>query len=187
MELPSEIKNKFFRALTGDIAMEVFEMWVYSDTKLEKYLSSDAYMELISLSYKKGDKYELRKFLKNYIDEGELEAHKMLNLLKEAQLKTSRLPYILIELYDLYCKGYDFLQNIALQFGLAVAAPTVANSTADSWEELTIEQQNEILKSFSSKLDDCIDEAINWLETKKIIITGEQNEIGHFQYKDLRT
>jgi hypothetical protein len=26
----------------------------------------------------------------------------------------------------------------------------------------------------------------HWLNTKKIILTGEQDEIGHYEYKDLR-
>lgn len=31
------------------------------------------------------------------------------------------------------------------------------------------------------------EQVINWLETKKIILTGKQDEIGHYGFEDLRT
>lgn len=111
----------------------------------------------------------------------------MLELLNEAKQKTERLPYILIEFYDLYCKGYNFLQDLGLGIGIAVEVPGVNNISADTWEELTTEQQKELLVSFSPELENCIEQIIYWLEAKKIILTGEQDEIGHYEYKDLRT
>ena len=187
MTLSNDIKEKFFKVITGDISLEDFEQWAYSCKELENYLGSDGYLDLISLSFKKSsDKYELRKFLQKYIDNGELETYKMLKLLKKAQQKNEKLPYILIEFYDLYCKGYEFLHDLGLVFGLAVAAPTVSNSSANTWDELTKEQQNELLNSFSPELEKCIEQVIYWLETKRIILTGEQNEMEHYCYKDFR-
>ena len=92
-----------------------------------------------------------------------------------------------MEFYDLYCKGYNFLQDLGLEIGLAVEVPRVNNTTADTWDELTTEQQKELLNSFSPELEDYIEQVIYWLETKKIILTGEQDEIGHYDYEDLRT
>lgn len=43
------------------------------------------------------------------------------------------------------------------------------------------------MDSFSPELEECIEQVIYWLETKKIILTGEQDEIGHYEYEDLRT
>jgi hypothetical protein len=107
----------------------------------------------------------------------------MFELLKEAQQKNDRLPYILTEFYELYCKGYNFLQDLGIGFGLTVSAP----EPADFWEELSAEQQKEMLESFSPKLEKCIEQVIYWLETKSVILTGEQDENGRFKYNDFRT
>lgn len=185
--LSQDIKEKFYKTIKGDISLGDFEEWLYDDRELEKHLKSDDYLDLISLSFKKsGAKYELCNLLKKHIYLGEFETYKMLGLLNEAKQKTVRLPYILMEFYDLYCKGYNFFQDLGLGIGLAVEVPRVNNTTADTWDELTREQQKELLDSFSPELEECIERVIYWLETKKIILTGEQDEIGHYKYEDLR-
>lgn len=186
--LPQDIKERFYRTIKGDISLDDFEQWLYGDKELEKLLNSGDYLDLISLSFKKsGAKYELWNLLKKHINLGEFETFKMLRLLNEAKQKNKKLPYILMEFYDLYCKGYNFLQDLGLGIGLAVEVPRVNNTTAENWEELTTGQQKEILDSFSPELEECIEQVIDWLETKKIILTGEQNEIDHYGYEDLRT
>jgi hypothetical protein len=186
--LPQDIKERFYKTIKGDISLDDFEQWLYANKELEKYLNSDDYHDLISLSFKKsGAKYELWNLLKKHIYLGEFETDKMLGLLNEAKQKTERLPYVLMEFYDLYCKGYNFFQDLGIGIGLAVEVPRVNNTTADTWDELTHEQQKELLDSFSPELEECIEQVIYWLKTKKIILTGEQDEIGHYEYEDLRT
>ena len=161
---------------------------MYADKELEKFLKSNDYLDLISLSFRKiGAKYEICNLLKKHIDLGEFEKYKILGLLNEAKQKTERLPFILMEFYNLYCKGYNFFQDLGLGIGLSVEMPRVDNTTADTWDELTRDQQKELLDSFSPELEECIAKVIYWLETKKIILTGEQDEIGHYEYEDLRT
>lgn len=186
--LPKNIKEQFFKIIKGDISLLDFEQWLYDNKEIEKHLDSDDYLNLLSINFKKGGaKYELWKFLKKYIGLEEFEKYKMLELLNEAKQKTEQLPYILMEFYDLYCKGYSFFQDLGLGIGLAVEVPRVNNTTVNTWDELTTEQQKELLDSFSPELEDCIEQAINWFETKKIILTGEQNDLGHYEYQDLRT
>lgn len=186
--LPKDIKERFYQTIKGDISVDDFEQWLYADKELEKYLNADDYLDLIALNFKKsGAKYELWNLLKKHIDIGAFETWKMLGLLYEAKQKNERLPYILMEFYDLYCKGYYFLQDLGLGIGLAVEVPTVNNTATETWDELTTEQQKERLDSFSPDLEECIEQVINWLETKKIILTGKQDEIGHYGYEDLRT
>lgn len=186
--LPQDIKERFYKTIKGEISLDDFEQWLYADKELEKYLNSGDYLDLISFSFKQsGANYELWDLLKKHIDIGEFETYKMLGLLNEAKQKTKRLPYILMEFYDLYCKGYNFFQDLGLGIGLAIEVPRVNNTTADTWDELTSKQQQELLDSFSPELEECIEQVIYWLETKKIILTGEQDEIGHYEYEDLRT
>ena len=36
-------------------------------------------------------------------------------------------------------------------------------------------------------MEESIDEVIHWIETKKIILIGKQDEFGYYDYEDLRT
>jgi hypothetical protein len=185
--LPQEITSKFYKTIRGDISIDDFEQWLYMDEDLEKLLRPDDYLDLISLNFKKsGAKYELWDLLKKHIDLKEFEKYKMLELLREAKQKTSRQPDALIEIYDLCYKGYDFLQELAWEYGLLIVCPNF-NNTPETWEELTESQQKEIIDSFSPRLAKDIDKVIEWIETEKIILMGEQNKIACYYYEDLRT
>lgn len=45
----------------------------------------------------------------------------------------------------------------------------------------------EILDGFSPKLEQCIEQAIDWLENKKTILTGIQDQSGEYMYEDFRS
>ena len=60
--LTQDIKERFYKTIKGDISLDDFEQWLYADKELEKYLKTDDYLDLISLSFKRsGGKYELYK------------------------------------------------------------------------------------------------------------------------------
>jgi hypothetical protein len=91
-----------------------------------------------------------------------------------------------MEFYDLYCKGYNFLQDLGLGFGLMVEVPP-SKYSKDNWEDLREEEKQDLLNSFSPEIDVVIQRVIDWLTNKRIILTGEQDEIGHYNYQDFRT
>nr|GFC10172.1 hypothetical protein [Tanacetum cinerariifolium] len=185
--LLQSLKKLFYRVITGEIPLLDFEQWLYASPDVEPHLSADDYLALLTLNYRKsGARYELVKLLEQQLDLGEFETHKLLKLLQEACLKTPRLPFILMEFYDMYCRGYYFLQDLGLGYGLAVASPWVENTTADTWEELTSDQQAELLASFSPGLKHELDRVQRWLITGQITLTGEYDELGHHTYCDLR-
>jgi hypothetical protein len=185
--LPTDIKEFFFKTIKGDISLGEFERWVYASENLEAILDADDYLEIISLNYKmSGARHELYKILKRLIDIGEFETYKMLELLNEAKLKTERLPFVLMEFYDLYCDGYGFLQELGLVYGLRLEV-NPSQYSADNWCDLTAKEKQDLLNSFSPQLEVAIQQVIDWLTSKQIVLTGEQNEIGHYQYDDFRT
>lgn len=58
--LPHDIKERFYKTITGDISLDDFEQWLYADKELQKHLKANDYHDLISLSFKdNGGKYEL--------------------------------------------------------------------------------------------------------------------------------
>jgi hypothetical protein len=185
--LPQALRELFYRTITGEIPLVDFEQWLYASEEVERLLPADDYLALLTLNYRKsGAKYELAKLLKQHIDLGDLETYKLLKLLQEAILKTPRLPFILMAFYNLYCRGYYFLQDLGIGYGLAVDTPRVKNTTADTWDELTSTQQADLLASFSPELEHELTRVQRWLVTRQIILTGEYNELGRYTYRDLR-
>ena len=184
MNLPTDIKKTFFETLHGDISVLEFEQWLYADRQLECILTLEDYLDLISYGYK-GDrvKYGLYKLLEKHIDKGEYEKWKLIRLLHKALRRDKDLPQILMTFYDLYCKGYDFLDNLGLGYGLAVKVPY---SQADSWNELTAVQQLNLINSFYPGIENEIKKVIKWLDSGKVILTGIQDEYNYFGYIDNR-
>ena len=185
MKIPINIQNIFFDTLSGDKTILEFEEWLYSYKQLETVINSDDYLDLISFGYKSENaKYGLFKLLEKHIDQGELETKRIYRLLTKALNRDKELPEILMNFYDLYCKGYNFFDNLGLGYGLAVEVPY---SQADSWYELNIEQQQNLLNSFYPDLEIEIKKVISWLDNGKLVLTGIKDEYNHFDYIDNRT
>ncbi len=185
MTLPADIKQIFFDTLHGDTSVLEFEQWLYADKQLETILNSDDYLELISYGYKRDNaKYGLYQLLEKLIDKGEYEKYRILCLLTKALNKDKELPQILMTFYDLYCKGYNFFDNLGLGYGLAVEVPY---SQADSWDELNSEQQLNLINSFYPDIEMEIKKVISWLDNGNVVLTGIKDEYNDFQYIDNRT
>ena len=188
MTLPADIKQTFFDTLTGDKSVLEFEQWLYADKRLENILNPDDYLDLISYGYKADNsKYGLFRLLEQHIDKGELETKRVRMLLTKALNKDKDLPQILMTFYDLYCKGYNFFDNLGLGYGLAIEVPRVNNTSADTWDELNEQQQKDLLDSFYPGLDNEIKKVISWLDTEKVVLTGIKDDYNHFEYIDNRT
>lgn len=187
-KLPDYIEQKFFDIISGKIDLGEFESWVYADKEIESVLSDDVYITLISFNYKKnGAKYELLNLVSSrIIDIGEYEKLRILNLLYTAQQGDEKLPEMLRQFYDLYCRGYDFLRDLGLGYGLAIAVPP-SNYRAEIWEEMSESDRTKLLQSFYPQIRADIQRAINWVENIKIVFKGTTDENGHYEYDDLRT
>jgi len=119
--IPEYIKIIFFKILNEEIKLKEFEKWVYLQNDLDKYLTIDDYLSIIELNYSnKLANYQINKIIKNYVDYSEFEAYKILTLFDNIRNKRDNLNKNIICLYDLYCDGYGFLEEIALKYGLSV-------------------------------------------------------------------
>jgi hypothetical protein len=154
---------------------------------LEQEVSSDAYLDLVSFSYKQnGAKYELFKLLSTQVNLGEYETYKLTLLLNEAKLRNEKLPGILEKFYDLYCHGYGFLHNLGMGLGLSmVYLPD--NYSNKHWRELAKNELIELVASISIALEEELQRVLNWLRDGKIILTGELDELGYYEYIDSRS
>lgn len=165
-----------------------FEDWLYADTRLESILDVDDYLELVSYGYKEANANKgLFRLLEKHIDKAEFEKRRMLRMLTKALNRDKELPEILMSFYDLYCKGYYFLDNLGLRYGIDVETAWVKNASADSWKELTEKQQADLLNGFYPALEIELDKIISWIVHGKVILTGIKGEYDHFEYIDNRT
>lgn len=185
MTLPDEIKEIFFLTLFGDKTELEFERWLYQDKQLEHLLRPEDYLDFISHGYRNRAQtgFELVRLLEKHIHMGEYEKWRVLKLLNKALNRGTDLPGILIQFYDLYCTGYNFMSILGLQYGLAVAVPY---GYALNWESITEKEQREIIQGFYPQLETEIHKVISWLEEDQIIFTGMQDGNGHFLFVDKR-
>jgi hypothetical protein len=69
---------------------------------------------------------------------------------------------------------------LGLGYGLAVEVPY---SQADNRDDLSAEQQQELVASFYPRLDVELTKVIDWLNSGKIILTGNKEQYNHcFDY-----
>ena len=185
MEKLTEIEEYCYNLLYNNLSIKIFESWVYGSIELKGLLSDDDYLEIISINYRKEEKskYETYNILKKYIDLGKIETKRILSLLYKSLKSRNDLPIVLMEIYHLYCNGYYFFNDIGLGYGLHCVVPP-NNFKGDSWEKLTEQEKTALINSFFPDIIDDINRAIEWLENKKIILNGIENE--KYIYTDMR-
>lgn len=177
---------KFYEVLKHKISIQEFERWVYKTQELEIELPEDTYTELISLNYK--DKFaqnELERIVKPFIDNGKFEIKRISKYLKSIIDKDEKCAESIEMTYDLYCSGYDFLRRLGLTYGLLISCPPAGNYQK-SWNEITKEEQDELLDKMYPAIIADAENALRWINEGKIIIKDTVHELGNYQYDDLR-
>ncbi|MBM9518602.1 hypothetical protein JWG39_02070 [Desulforhopalus vacuolatus] len=169
-----------YRLIAGETQIEEFEQWVYSEKKLEQILTSDDYLNLISLSYKQPSSlYEAEKILKRYVDIGKYYEWSLRRVLEKVIDHSENASRYIEKCYDLYCDGYNFLDNLGLGYGLSVVVPP-----ADYIEE---NEQSRLIDGFYPAVAEEASKVIGWLNSGKIVITGHDGSYQGIEYNDNRT
>ncbi|MEI6602596.1 MAG: hypothetical protein WCL54_03820 [Clostridia bacterium] len=171
----------------GDLEINKFEKWVYESSKLESLISSDQYLELISLNYQSRDiKHQIEKILKNHIDYGYLEKKRIIEQLNKSLQSREALPQILQWFYYMYCHGYYFLFDIGIGYGLTCVVPP-SKYKVETWEELNQEEKDQIIESFYPQIESDIYRALSWIKEDKIVLTGTKDDMNRWEFIDNRT
>jgi hypothetical protein len=183
----NEIESKYLDLMEGKISVKNFENWVYSSNSLEDELTEDEYTDLISLNYgTPSAKYEIGKVLKERFDEAKFETIKMINLLSSIIERDGKEGESLTRMYDLYCKGYYFLEDLGLGIGLYVEVPYKYG--VEYYHELTEFQKKEIVDSVYPSAKILAEELKIWLLNGNLKLTGEQeSDLNLWQYTDNRS
>ncbi|WP_421754103.1 hypothetical protein [Croceimicrobium sp.] len=184
-ELPFDVQNQFFQVLNKEISVADFEKWLYSKKELEQLLGYDSYIDLISLNFK--DRYilhEMAKIVNPFLDFGEFEERKLKNILSDLINRKDDFAKSLIETYYLYCSGYSFFHNLGLGYGLTFSEDFWNFS---DWEILTSEQKNGRIDRIYPGVKREAELILQWIDEGKIVLNGEKDEFGQYQFLDKRT
>lgn len=183
----SEFELTIYKLILKDIEQGEFERWVYSEKKLVELLTSDEYLELISLNYKTPSSlYEAGKLLRSYINLGKCYEWYLKGILQKIADHHCDAHQYIEQLYDLYCDGYYFLDNLGLGYGLAITVPH-HKYKVERWCELNSQQQSTLIDEFYPAVADEARKVIFWLESGKITLTGHSGEYQGIKYEDHRT
>jgi hypothetical protein len=184
-KLPIEIQLQFFKVYNEEISIGDFEQWLYGETELEGLLGDKYYLDLVSLNFKdRHIKHEMSKVIDSFLDFRLFEERKLRKILNDLINRTQDFAKSLIATYDLYCSGYNFFDNLGMGYGL-----TFANDFFDfsDWTNLTDNQQNQRIEKIYGGVKKEAGLVLEWINCGKIILTGEVDEIDHYEYIDKRT
>lgn len=184
-KLPLYLQVEFFKVLNGEITVDYFEQWIYKNKELEAHFEQADYVELISLNFK--DRHiihEMKKIVGNYLEVGEFEKRKISKILNDIITKNQDFAKSLISTYDLYCNGYGFLDDIGLGYGLTF---TIDFFDFRDWTNLPTSEKNKKIDAIYEDVKAKAEKVQSWFDTKKIILTGEVDDLGHYGYIDNRS
>lgn len=116
--LPFDLQQPFFKLLLEQGLLSDFEIWLYNEPSLEKHLTPDDYLELISLDFKdKRSIIDIEKLSIPYLDYSKYYSKTLIDVLLSLINQPNDLDK-LAKIYNWYCQGYAFLRELATKYGL---------------------------------------------------------------------
>lgn len=171
------LEKHYFKLLENEISIKEFEHWLYDSEWLEKELGEDIYLDWISIDYNsKAAKHEIRILLTSNIGIERFETLKMIRLLNVLIERKGREIDALIELYDLYCGGYHFLQELGINYGLGLIEPY----------KVEVEKPSKLIDSYYPKVKDLAISIKDLLENGTIKLLGSRIDDYYWEYIDYR-
>lgn len=182
----SEIDIVIFKLISKETQSKEFEAWVYSEKSLESVISSDDYLELISLNYESPSAlYEAKKILTNYIQLPDYYDWLLRETLQNVISRPLNACKYIEQCYDFYCDGFGFLRNLGLRYGLTVVV-LPGKYIVEHWSELNTSEQQELLDSLYPGVAEEAEKIIGWMNAGKIILTRHSGEYQGIEYEDNR-
>ncbi|WP_275316956.1 hypothetical protein [Tenacibaculum bernardetii] len=186
-EISRNIQKEFYKVWSEKELLPNFEKWIYESTELKDNLNSNSYYEFLSFNYKKENSHsELKKLIENQISQSEVEKWKITKDLLNAKNRTKNYSKSIRNFYTLYCKGYDFMDNLAFNYSLALECP-YSYYRIETFEKLSEKQKLTLIENCYPDIIGEIEKVLNWIENEKVVLIGKTNEFGKLEYIDNRT
>ena len=183
--------DEFAEWIYGLVAKEhelaEFAEWVYSSKELEARLNVEEYLAIVSLDYSQpASLYEAEKILRKYIDLGKYYEWFISRILYKIIDRPTDADKYIEQCYELYCNGFGFLKDLALNYGLNIRVPP-SNYSADSWYELTTAEQAKLIDGFYPDVAESAQQVLNWFSDRKITIIDRDERNSSVNYLDNRS
>lgn len=160
----------FYKLIADECDARQFEQLIYLSPDVESELSDDDYLSLISINYKLPSAvYDAKNIIKRYVDISKYYEWYLLKLLKNILDRAPAVHVEIEECYHLYCEGLGFIDNLAIGFGLAIAAPPPCYS-ADSWDKLTEPEKVDLIDNMYPEVAEEAEKTVNWIKCGKVIL-----------------
>ncbi|GMQ57824.1 hypothetical protein AN1V17_22190 [Vallitalea sediminicola] len=176
----NELQQWIYDLIYNNNSIYKFEDWIYYNDNIMTYVYYDDYID----KYARGN---LLRIIDQYVDYGVYESINLIRLLEKCldkNLNFDQLAHIYQEFYYMYCKGYTFLDELGITYGLACIVPPSKFSSND-WYELS-DTEKEIIYSFYPEVKVYIENVIELLVKEKIVLTGCKDELGRWIFVDNR-
>lgn len=174
--------------MMAEVTVQDFESWVYESRALQEALKEDDYQQFIEFNYKSADaRYELYNLIEIFIEPVEFYQHYLLSLVEKLEVDDYQVfPQALMECYEIYCRGCDFLNDLGLGVGLCLVSPNTLYK-AESWEELSEENKIQLVDSLDKKkINALISLFRKWVQNNEVQIL-RKDEDNLFIVKDNRS
>ncbi|WP_210410113.1 hypothetical protein [Leptospira selangorensis] len=183
--IPKTAKETIFSFIVGDIPLSEFETFLYESKEIEDSFKYDDYIELISLDFRKNhNRYEAIKIIEKNIDISEYEVWRLNKTFNNIIVKGKGYPLSIAFLYDLYCKGYYFLQKLGLEYGLLLDYPSEYGYK--NLSELSESEQFRLADVFYPEIVYHVKLIRKSIEDGKILVTGKLDDYNNYIYIDNR-
>ncbi len=182
------IRRVYYDYLDDGTKLDALEAFVYANEWIRDIIGEYDYLELISINFRARDvRYQLGEILIKHVGWAEHQKELLMSDLEAILRGSEKTPQLLASLYDRYCQGYYFLNDLGLGYGLSCECPTVDGKTYDSWDDISPEQQRRVLRSFQPQLGSDVRRALEWLKTGSIVLVSKRDELQHVEFEDNRT
>ena len=162
----TDLTTFIYQFFIGERSLTELESWIYSKAELESFIGSENYLELISLDFTKNStKLDAEKIFRNSVKDADYLNWSLSQLMTKIIARPSDVHVHIEMTYELYCRGYDFLRQLGLTYGLELASPY---PHLENWKGLTSLELKNLVDSFYPNIAEDAQKVIDCLQDNKI-------------------
>ena len=183
----SNISTQFYRFHEGTLSLADFEQWLYEkEAAVAAEVSPELHQQLLQFNYR--SKYAEAEFHKLFIAPMDWQCYeywRLYRLLDSIIQKDAFYADSLASVYELYCQGYTFLEQLALGYGLRLVAGFDREIT--DWQKVPEVDKLRLLGHDYEKVATAAEQVKNWLKKEQIVLTGKRyGELNRLEFEDKR-
>ncbi len=177
MQALTLFEEKYINLLTWELSSSDFEKWIYNEKTLETFFTQDIFTSILSLDYSTPSfKYSLRILVEWYVDNNKVsslvDTREMIKSLTSIMKRDGNEISALQEIYNFYCDWYDFLRDLAMNYGLP---------------SFNIETNDKLLQNIYPDVSLDAEIIINHIISWKIRLSWTRNEVGgYMEYIEIK-